>query len=460
MGMLGNFGGSDGGGWDNLGMLGSALLSQSSPFAGVNIGNAFLQAAALQRQAQEDAIKRQLMQQQIESGGIDIQQKKQTIQDQEDMRRLMQGGAPSAAQTGPQLPQVGQNFVGANPSYQPQGQPQALPGGKGISIGAPQSASKSALFDQFSAKAEQLEKLGTPPAIAQAKSYRELAEKYRPKLKDEQVRLDPKTNQPVVVRNYEDGTTEISPYSPTAKVNYINTGGQQTGINEYTGKPNGATIANSISPDSALGANVTMRGQNLADLRDRARLAFDTGFGAKQFGFQNPNVPGVIPNMSPAAANQVASDFGKKRAETVEQAQVDLPGAIAQTKQTVKLIDDLVAHPGFSTTVGAKGPTGALASFGYGIPGTDAQDFKVRLDQLKGQAFLQAYQTLKGGGSISNAEDTKATQAMNRMQTSQSEVEFKRAAQEFKDVLQAGLSRAEQKAANNISSGWSIRAIP
>lgn len=431
---------------DPMTQLGAGLLGGQSPFFGVNVASAYQQMLA-QRQ---EALKRQMMQQQMESAGLDLQEKKQKMSDEDTLRKLMQGQVP-APQSIPQMP-ASQNVADGSQS-------QMLPGGKGLSVGAPASPAKSSLFDQFSMKASQLEQLGSPTALAMAKQYRDLAEKYRPEVKETKTLVD-QSGQRVTVNIYKDGTQSIVPFAPDKeKLSFQDLGGVVQGLDPLTGQPVGQGQRKSVTPGEVLSANVNMRGQNMTDTRDRIGIAYNTGFDAPKFGFQNPNVPGVTPGMSPATANQVAGAFGKKRAETVEQAQVDLPGAIAQTQQTVKLVKDLVNHPGFSGTVGAKGPSGMFAAAGYGIPGTDAQDFKVRLDQLKGQAFLQAYQTLKGGGSISNAEDAKATTAMNRMQTSQSEKEFKAAASEFTEVLQAGLARAQQKAAGNISSGWSIRPI-
>ena len=65
-----------------------------------------------------------------------------------------------------------------------------------------------------------------------------------------------------------------------------------------------------------------------------------------------------------------------------------------------------------------------------------------RMDQLKGSAFLQAFEILKGGGQITEVEGKKATDAINRMSISTSENEFRQAAQDFLSIV----DRAEQNA--------------
>jgi hypothetical protein len=72
---------------------------------------------------------------------------------------------------------------------------------------------------------------------------------------------------------------------------------------------------------------------------------------------------------------------------------------------------------------------------GQPFAGTKEADFMAMLDQLKGGAFLQAFQSLKGGGPITDVEGEKATQAIVRAQNSQSEEGFRKSMNEVLDVL-------------------------
>lgn len=135
------------------------------------------------------------------------------------------------------------------------------------------------------------------------------------------------------------------------------------------------------------------------------------------------------------AAQAQAVEEGKARGE----AQVALGGALQKAEQTLSVIDKALAHPGLSDVIGV--PTGAEL-----VPGTQAANFKTVLDQLQGQAFLAAFETLKGGGQITEVEGKKATQAMARLGRTQSEEEFKKSLQELRQIVQMGAERAQQKA--------------
>jgi len=126
-------------------------------------------------------------------------------------------------------------------------------------------------------------------------------------------------------------------------------------------------------------------------------------------------------------------------ARSVAEAAINAPRAIAQGEESIRLVDDLLKSPGLKQAVG----TSRLAQL-QRVPGTPARDFDIRLEQLKGQQFLQAYETLKGGGHITEVEGKKATDAISRMDASSSEKEFVNAAREFQTAIRAGVERAKK----------------
>lgn len=136
-----------------------------------------------------------------------------------------------------------------------------------------------------------------------------------------------------------------------------------------------------------------------------------------------------------------AKEAGKLRAKGQVEAEASLPGYVAESEGTVKLVDDLLNHPGKKMAVGGS----SVNPLNY-VPGTDAKDFRVRLEQIQGKQFLQAFESLKGGGQITEVEGQKATAAISRMNTAQSEKEFDAAAREFQSVIKAGVERAKRKA--------------
>ena len=71
------------------------------------------------------------------------------------------------------------------------------------------------------------------------------------------------------------------------------------------------------------------------------------------------------------------------------------------------------------------------------------------LNQIQGRQFLEAFESLKGGGQITQIEGEKATQAISRMNTAQSEAEFRAAANEFKNIVSNVIRRAQAKAGGN-----------
>lgn len=138
-----------------------------------------------------------------------------------------------------------------------------------------------------------------------------------------------------------------------------------------------------------------------------------------------------------AASKAEGTAEGERRAA----AQGDLPRATAQADELLRLTDDLLKHPGLDTAVGKSSILGVQK-----IPGTDARDFTIRLDQIKGKQFLEAFASLKGSGAITETEGRKATEAIARMDTSGSEAEFRQAVRDFQDVVRAGLGRTRARA--------------
>ena len=112
------------------------------------------------------------------------------------------------------------------------------------------------------------------------------------------------------------------------------------------------------------------------------------------------------------------------------------------------VVSGILEHPGFSGSVGAKNASFLFGAKGQPFAGTKEADFMAMLDQLKGGAFLQAFQSLKGGGPITDLEGEKATQAIVRAQNSQSEEGFRKSMNEVLEVL----GNAEKRLANGAAA--------
>jgi hypothetical protein len=149
---------------------------------------------------------------------------------------------------------------------------------------------------------------------------------------------------------------------------------------------------------------------------------------------------------------------GKKRAEEMGEASgkaaADYPRIAANAVDALKTIDQIRGHPGKTTGIGA---IGGLAP---AIPGTSQAGFVDLVDQAKGKAFLEAFNSLKGGGQITEAEGRKATEAIARLNRARRVEDFDKALQDFEDVVKAGAERARRAAQPPATSGGiSIRRL-
>lgn len=143
-----------------------------------------------------------------------------------------------------------------------------------------------------------------------------------------------------------------------------------------------------------------------------------------------------------ARAGQVASAEagGKVSGTSQAQATIDLPKVIDNADTAVKHVQELLNHPAFKSSVGIGVP-----GIKY-VPGTAQADFRSRMDQIQGGAFLTAIDTLKGTGAITEVEGTKATAAKNRMATATSEKAFNDAAKDFLDIMEQGVKQTYSRA--------------
>lgn len=116
--------------------------------------------------------------------------------------------------------------------------------------------------------------------------------------------------------------------------------------------------------------------------------------------------------------------------------QVALPNALAQADQTIGLIDDIKTDPNLPNVIG--GIAGRMPAIG----GHQA-DLVNKIDQLRGQAFMQAWQALKGSGArITNTESLKATDAIGRLNRVGSVDGYMKALTDLRDLIAGVRERA------------------
>ena len=161
------------------------------------------------------------------------------------------------------------------------------------------------------------------------------------------------------------------------------------------------------------------------------------------------------------AENQAAAKArGKVLAENKVEAERALPGAIATAEQTLTLIDEMIGDAQVSkdgkkweVPKGGRDPAEGFTDYvGAGFPGmrflegSDAASYERRQLQIEGKTFLEAFESLRGGGAITEVEGAKGQQAISRMNKAQSEVEYIKAARKLQEVVRKGVERARAKA--------------
>jgi hypothetical protein len=183
--------------------------------------------------------------------------------------------------------------------------------------------------------------------------------------------------------------------------------------------------------ESALKANPETFGTTPQYFEDPATKELKFGVLSNKGNFKAMNAPGkVLPPtyaVDTATGTQVTSRaggvplstvpkdiVGKERMEEVGKgqgsAQVDLPRVESNTDSMLSQLDATRTDPYLPSM------TGPINARMPNLSG-DAARVQSKVDQLGGQAFLQAFQSLKGAGQITEIEGTKATAALSRLQT-------------------------------------------
>ncbi len=183
---------------------------------------------------------------------------------------------------------------------------------------------------------------------------------------------------------------------------------------------------------------------------------------------ENPTGEGTTARAIPGASKDPAViakiEETKAVAKARAGAKIDLPKAKHAAKFLRKALDGLVTgtfgedgkvvvtsiHPGLSDVVGAPGLAALPMVAGFDpVGGTDASNFHVAHKQVAGKAFLQAFESLKGGGTITEAEGQKAEAALAKLSTDQTEEEYIKSVLEFRAEVDALEKLAEERAGSS-----------
>lgn len=175
-----------------------------------------------------------------------------------------------------------------------------------------------------------------------------------------------------------------------------------------------------------ISAATAQRGQNMADARAREQAAIQrAGLGRPQeftdpatgrpvlVQFDAQGKPRRVDGLLPAGAGKSLQD----RQQT-----------LASIDQQLATINLALGHPGRTDATGYES---AL----FTLPGSEEADFEAIANQISGAAFLQAFESLKGGGAITEIEGRRATQAIARLDLNQSDAAYEAALKELRTIM-------------------------
>lgn len=161
------------------------------------------------------------------------------------------------------------------------------------------------------------------------------------------------------------------------------------------------------------------------------------------WGFMNKQTGEILRT---APKNIQEKEAAEERGKAQGQAQVSLPNAIFKGQYALETIDKLEKHPGLKYAVGWAGVVPPIA-------GMSQRGAIALINQLKGQVFLEAFESLKGGGAITEAEGAKAEQARARLDRGQSAEDFNAALSDLKSVINRGIEMARRRASGAQPTG-------
>lgn len=160
--------------------------------------------------------------------------------------------------------------------------------------------------------------------------------------------------------------------------------------------------------------------------------------------------------LTPVGPYQKSFEAGRGTAEgkATGEAAGALPGATQLAQNIAQQVEDLKNDPYLPRMLGP---------FNSRLPNLTADAGRVqgRINQIKGGAFLNGRQALKGGGAITDFESGKAEAAYARLEEAQNEVDFKAALDEFNFYVQQGLQKLQAQAGQRrLGGGYQPQGAP
>lgn len=133
---------------------------------------------------------------------------------------------------------------------------------------------------------------------------------------------------------------------------------------------------------------------------------------------------------------------GRTEGKAAGESAVAAPQVIERANTTIELIDSIANDPNLPGITGKiEGRLDPEGLSGLAMS-QDEVNLAVKVQQLQGKAFLEAFETLKGGGQITEREGQAAQNAIARLQRIQSPEEYRKALMELRRIAENGVRRA------------------
>ena len=224
------------------------------------------------------------------------------------------------------------------------------------------------------------------------------------------------------------------------------------------------------SADNRLDNDTTQRGQDIDQTVANNRLGFDYQKEDADNQFKYDSL-GQDNNQFWASFNQKDAQFysdqdfqlmktklenQQVKNETPEQKMTRIDNTVGSAdaaRSAARAAQDaaaLIDHPGIVSGTG-------LTSFLGRAPGTDAKDFRVRLENLKSQVFLPTVKALQGMGALSNAEGEKIAAAVANLDPGLSEEAMKQQLTILAQQMSRAAQVSKQKTLNYATRGGTIQ---
>jgi hypothetical protein len=146
------------------------------------------------------------------------------------------------------------------------------------------------------------------------------------------------------------------------------------------------------------------------------------------------------PDMSAVPPGMTQNQWAEQRGPIANKAIEAVQTAVPQFNEALKVLQLARAHPG-----GQRFGIGVGSNVMQSIPGTAEYGFAQVMKQLQGENFMSGYQSLRGGGQISNVEGEKTQQARARLATAQNRDDFDKALIDLETSLRTDLETAQRK---------------